>query len=153
MSALELKIPPALQLVVAGGLMWLISLITPDFELSQVARVLLYRLLTVFGGVLVVLGWWDFRKARTTVDPTKPGKASALVVSGVYRFTRNPMYLGFLFMLAGWAVYLTNAVSLLVIPGFIAYISRFQIEPEERALEEKFGSDYSEYSRRVRRWI
>ncbi len=153
MSVLELKIPPALQLVIAAGVMWLISLITPDIALSEDARVLLYRLLTVFGGVMVLLGWWDFRKARTTVDPTKPGKASALVVSGIYRLTRNPMYLGFLFMLAGWAVYLTSAVSLLVIPGFIAFMNRFQIEPEERALEENFGIDYVEYRQRVRRWI
>ena len=87
------------------------------------------------------------------MNPTKPEASSAVVSDGIYRFSRNPMYLSLLTGLAGWALFLENAAALLVLPMFVAYMNRFQIKPEERALLEKFGSSYAEYMRSVRRWL
>ena len=83
----------------------------------------------------------------------RPGSASALVVSGIYKFTGNPTYLGFLVILLGWAAFLSNALALALIPGFVIYMNRFQIGPEERALACLFANKYSSYTARVRRWI
>ena len=104
-------------------------------------------------GALVSLGGvMQFRRARTTVNPLTPEASSTLVISGVYRWTRNPMYLGFLIALCGWAVYLWNATSVLVLPLFIVYMNRSQIAPEERALRARFGQQFED-CRSVRRWL
>lgn len=94
-----------------------------------------------------------FRRARTTVNPTRPGSSTVLVVSGVYRFTRNPMYLGFLLMLLGAAAQLENAAAFIVWPAFVLYLNRFQIRPEEEALRALFGEAFIRYQSRVRRWL
>ena len=72
---------------------------------------------------------------------------------GIYSITRNPMYLGLLTMLSGWAVFLSNALAFLFLPAYVLYINRFQIETEERTLTALFGQDYVAYQGRVRRWI
>ncbi|WP_422879670.1 methyltransferase family protein [Noviherbaspirillum cavernae] len=95
----------------------------------------------------------SFRRASTTVNPVSPGAATSLVSAGIYAFTRNPMYLGFLLGLSGWAVYLSNAAAFLALPFFVLYLNRFQIAPEERALQTLFGGEFSAYRGRVRRWI
>ncbi|MNJ74873.1 hypothetical protein D3C77_718740 [compost metagenome] len=87
------------------------------------------------------------------VNPLKPASASALVTSGIYRVTRNPMYLGFALVLAAWTVFLASPFTLLGIAAFVLYIDRFQILPEERALHQLFGEAMDEYCARVRRWI
>jgi protein-S-isoprenylcysteine O-methyltransferase Ste14 len=153
MPRLQLKVPPAIQLVIAAGLMWGLAELTPDLGLDRDLRTWLYRGLTVLGGLVVVRGWWDFRRARTTVDPTRPHKASSLVVTGAYRFSRNPMYLGFLLLLIGWAAFLDNAYSLAALPLIVLSLTQLQIRPEEDALQSRFGSDWEDYARRVRRWI
>ena len=83
----------------------------------------------------------------------KPQAASSLVIVGVYKLTRNPMYLGLSLVLLGWAVFLWSAWALLGPIVFIAYISRFQIAPEERVLATLFGAEYSAYKAKVRRWL
>jgi len=105
------------------------------------------------GIALGVVAFFQFRKAATTVHPMKPQESSALVVGGVYRYTRNPMYLGMLLVLAAWGVWLANVAAWLALPLFIAYIGRFQIAPEERALEAHFGAAFADYRRAVRRWL
>ena len=95
----------------------------------------------------------SFRRARTTVNPLKPESASALVISGIYRHTRNPMYLGFAIILLGWCVLLGSAWAVLGVAGFVLYIGRFQIRPEERALRELFGAEFDAFCSRVRRWV
>lgn len=94
-----------------------------------------------------------FLRSRTTVNPLKPDSASALVTGGIYRFTRNPMYLGLATLLLAWAIYLGNLAALAGVPLFILYMNRFQIAPEERALEARFGAEYRLYRARVRRWL
>lgn len=71
----------------------------------------------------------------------------------LYRLTRNPMYLGFLWILLGWGIFLSNALAFLILPGFVFYMNRFQIEPEERALTRLFGQAFVAYATQVRRWI
>ena len=76
-----------------------------------------------------------------------------MVTRGVYRWTRNPMYLGMLVVLAGWAVWLGSAAALLGLPLSVLLLNRLQIGPEERILRERFGQDYIDYQARVRRWL
>jgi protein-S-isoprenylcysteine O-methyltransferase Ste14 len=94
-----------------------------------------------------------FGRARTTINPVDIDAASTLVTDGIYRYTRNPMYLGLLALLAAWAVYLGVGWALLGPMIFVAFITRFQIMPEERVLQGKFGAAYADYRARVRRWV
>ncbi|WP_234026700.1 methyltransferase family protein [Melaminivora suipulveris] len=94
-----------------------------------------------------------FRRQRTTPSPLAPGRSRTVVQSGPYSFTRNPMYLGVALLLAALCLWLGSPLSLLAIAAFVAYITRFQIQPEERALRAKFGVPYEDYCRRVRRWL
>jgi protein-S-isoprenylcysteine O-methyltransferase Ste14 len=108
--------------------------------------------LAVVGALISIAGVISFKKARTTVNPMQPESASSLVVSGIYQRTRNPMYLGFLLLLIGWAFALSNALAFLLVPLFIFYMNRFQIEPEEAALATVFGAEFVTYQARVHRW-
>ncbi|MEM5364746.1 isoprenylcysteine carboxylmethyltransferase family protein [Paraburkholderia azotifigens] len=94
-----------------------------------------------------------FRQVRTTISPMDPGKASRLVTDGVFRISRNPMYLGLELLLIGWAVWLGSASPWLIPPLFAIVITIVQIIPEERALGQRFGDQYRSYRRRVARWI
>jgi protein-S-isoprenylcysteine O-methyltransferase Ste14 len=109
--------------------------------------------LAVFALAFSVSGVLAFRKARTTKNPMKPEAASSLVVTGVCKVTRNPMYVGLAFLLLAWAVFLWSAWALAGPLVFVSYISRFQIAPEERVLARLFGAEYSAYKSRVRRWL
>jgi protein-S-isoprenylcysteine O-methyltransferase Ste14 len=153
MHALELKIPPLLIVLAAAALMWVAAWSVPAFGFDIPYRRLCGGALAVTGAIAAMLGVVSFRQARTTVNPMNPGSASSLVVSGIYKRTRNPMYLGFLLVLAGWAVFLANALAFLVLPLFMLYMNRFQIQPEEAALTSRFGNDFVAYKSRVRRWL
>ena len=133
--------------------MWLIAWITPALTMPLPFGGLLAALLLTLGTAVAVAGGVAFRQARTTVDPTRPDQASTIVTHGIYGRTRNPMYLGFLLALLGWAAYLGNLPACLGLPLFVKYMNRFQIEPEERLLTAKFGDPYTAYLFRVRRWI
>ena len=94
-----------------------------------------------------------FKKFNTTINPFKPEESSYLIQSGIYNFTRNPMYLGLSSIQLGCAIYLGAWFGLIFIPLFILYITKFQIEVEEFFLEKKFGIKYIEYKKSVRRWV
>lgn len=151
MHRLDLKIPPAVTGAVTAMGMWLVSRTLPTLTFApfRVAAVGLGLAGVVMTG-LAMLSFWS---AHTTVNPMKPSSASFLVTSGIYRFTRNPMYLGLLFILIGWALYLAHVLAFLFLPAFILYMNRFQIKPEERALTARFGRQYLEYASRVHRWL
>lgn len=152
MDRLELKIPPPLLFLLLAGLMWLLARATPDMRGIE-AGVYPVAALTLSGSLLLLAGVAAFIRARTSVDPRKPDGASALVSSGIYRLSRNPMYLGDLLLLGAWAFYLGNALTLILLPVFVLYMNRFQIRPEERALGRHFGAAYHDYCQRVRRWL
>lgn len=149
MNWLEHRVPPPLVATLFGGLMWLISpqAATAGWHLGAAISVLLLGAAVCLAGVL------SFRLAQTTVNPLKPETASALVSSGIYRHTRNPMYLGFAIALVAWSLYLASPVALLGVAGFVLYMNRFQIVPEEQALASLFREEFAAYRRRVRRWL
>jgi protein-S-isoprenylcysteine O-methyltransferase Ste14 len=150
---LRAKIPPVPVALIAGAAMWLAARATPDWRLAIPAARVVEVSFAGAGALFAALGVVAFRRARTTVDPLHPAKATSLVTSGVYRVTRNPMYLGLLLLLAGYAVYLANPVTLLGLVAFVAYLDRFQIAPEEAALTAAFGDEFTAYCQRVRRWL
>lgn len=145
---LQNRIPPPLVAILFGLSMWAASRFLPRHELPLILAVA-----TALVGLTICLaGVWSFHRAHTTVNPLHPERASALVESGIYRYTRNPMYLGFLLILLAWALLLGSPVAILGVPGFILYMNRFQIVPEERALTALFGTAFRRYCARVRRW-
>lgn len=153
MRALELKIPPvAVFLVLAAG-MWLLSRVTPALDFGLPFAPVIAVLTAVPGLVIAIAGVREFRRRSTTVNPTKPGEASSMVSNGVYGLTRNPMYLGLAGCVLAWGLYLQNLAALACVVVFVAYMTQFQIKPEERALQNNFGDAYTRYIARVRRWI
>lgn len=153
MRVLELKIPPPVVALLVGVAMWFAAGESASLELPFRVRLVAFVVIALAGGAVALAGDLAFRRARTTINPFKPENSTALVTSGVYRFTRNPMYVGLTLVLLGWVVFLCSAWAL---PGpvvFVLYITRFQIMPEERVLSAKFGEAYAAYTARVRRWL
>jgi protein-S-isoprenylcysteine O-methyltransferase Ste14 len=153
MRFLETLVPPPVVAALAAALMWVIARAWPELRVDIPAARWIALALAAPGLLLDFAGVLAFLRARTTVNPMRPHKARELVTGGLYAWTRNPMYLGWIPILAGWAIYLEHPLTLLVVPLFVAYLTRFQIIPEERALAAAFGDAYREYSRRVRRWV
>jgi len=150
---LELKIPPLAVWLVFAGAMLGVAYAAPELSFTLPGSSPITLALVVLGVAVAFAGVIAFRGKRTTVNPLTPSSSSVIVSGGVYRFSRNPMYLGFLVALAGWAVYLSNAGSMLLLPAFVAYMTQYQIKPEERALLAKFGAEFAQYMSRVRRWL
>jgi protein-S-isoprenylcysteine O-methyltransferase Ste14 len=153
MQALELKIPPPVVALLVAVAMWGISLATPSVEVPALVRVVAAIAIASAGVGTAIAGVLAFRRAKTTVNPLKPETTSSLVTSGVYRFTRNPMYVGLALVLLSWAVFVSSALALLGPLVFVLYINRFQVVPEERVLSSMFGAAYSAYQAKVRRWL
>ena len=140
-------------MLLAASLMWALHRWLPLGHLIAAPWNQLGVLPAATGVAISVAAFMRFRQARTTVNPREPKKASCLVADGVFRVSRNPMYLGLLLLLIGWAVWLGTASPWLVPPLFVIVISAAQIVPEEQALEELFGEEYRAYRQRVARWI
>ena len=153
MSSLELKIPPLLLVSAVAAAMALLARWLPALGFTLPAKPLMVAALAAAGAAIAVLGVRAFVRARTTVDPRVPHESSRLVRGGVYRASRNPMYLGMALLLAAWGLQLANLAALLGLPLFVLYMNRFQIGPEERGLRRKFGSDFDQYRAAVRRWL
>jgi protein-S-isoprenylcysteine O-methyltransferase Ste14 len=153
MTTLELKIPPPAVALAIGFLMWLTSVLFGYIPIPLDYRLGAALALLVIGQGISISGIVAFRQAKTTLNPLKPGNSTALVTRGIYRFTRNPMYLGLLLTLMGWAAFLASPPALVFLFLYVVYINRFQIEPEERMLASLFGGDYTAYKTRVRRWL
>lgn len=151
--SLDHKIPPPVVGALVAAAMWGVSAHGPQFPLASGPKLAAVVILVVAGVTFDVLGLLGFHRSRTTVNPFKPERASSLVVGGVYGISRNPMYLGMALLLLAWAVYLSALLPFAGIVAFILYITRFQIRPEELALEAIFGEGYSAYAARVRRWL
>lgn len=153
MRFLELRLPPVVVVLICGALMWGLAASLPAASVGIPAKWALALLLIVSGIAIGVRGVLVFRRHETTVHPSKPDAASAVVTTDIYRYTRNPMYLGLALVLLAWAVLLENLAAVAGVALFMAYLTMFQIRPEERALGEKFGAAYDDYRRTVRRWI
>ncbi len=153
MRSLELKIPPLPLTLAFGAAMFGMSRVAPAATFIVPGRTGIAIGLAIVAAGIALAGVAAFRVNKTTVNPLHPDAASAVVSTGAYRFSRNPMYLGLLLALLAWAIYLSNALAALFLPAFVAYMNRFQIKPEERALLAKFGPAFGRYMSTVRRWV
>ncbi len=149
---MKLKIPPPYWLLLTTGLMWLISRYTPQAEILHSLRWLALLPLMIAIG-LIAAGIVVFRQASTTVHPQHPEHTRIVVDNGIFRFSRNPMYLGMVLILAAWALWLAAPFAWLGVPLFVLVITRWQIMPKEEILLNKFGEPYRLYCQKVRRWF
>jgi protein-S-isoprenylcysteine O-methyltransferase Ste14 len=150
---LELRIPPLVLLVATAAVMKIVDALVPPWRFVLAGHGVIAAGCIAIAAWISVAGVREFRRASTTVNPLTPSVSSSLVTTGVYRRTRNPMYVGFAVGLLGWGIWLGNLAALLGVPLFVAYLTRFQISPEERALRASFGSEFEAYCARVRRWL
>lgn len=153
MPNLHLKVPPVIVLMTFGLSAWLGSRTLPEWSIDFPGRAWAAGITALGGAAVIMAGVVAFRLSRTTVNPRRPQDASALVTNGVYKLTRNPMYLGMLLLLGAWSAWLSNAATIPWIVLFAAYMNRFQIKPEEAILERLYARSFEVYKSRVRRWI
>lgn len=150
---MKLKIPPAIIFLFFGGFMYGLAYFLPVggfdfFGKRYIIKVLLF--------VAIVIAIWSiaqFLISKTTIDPVTPSKVSKLVTGGLYKYSRNPMYLALLLILLGWCLWLGNAFNLILAALFVKYMNVFQIIPEEEILIQIFGKEYRQYCTKVRRWF
>ncbi len=153
LTFLENRIPPPIVGLATAVLMWQLAGHIPALTGISALQWLLVAVLAGCGLTLDLLALIDFFKRKTTFNPLAPERASTLVTGGMYRFSRNPMYLGMLLNLLAWGCFLGHWAALLPPWLFVLFISHFQILPEERALQQLFGTDFTNYRRIVRRWL
>jgi protein-S-isoprenylcysteine O-methyltransferase Ste14 len=153
MRCLELKIPPPLVALLLALALYAALGPTAAAQAPGPVRWSLIGALVGLGAAFDLSAVWVFHRAKTTVNPLKPATASTLVSGGVYRITRNPMYVGMALLLSAWAVALASPWAVGGPLVFVLYLTRFQIRPEERVLLARFGPAYADYCRRVRRWL
>ena len=153
MSALDKRIPPPFVMVLAALSVKLISSIGITISFPYTVKISLVLGLLLIGLILDLTALKLFLKSKTTINPFKPDSSSHLVTSGIYRYTRNPMYLGLLLILLSVVVHYANLLGFIPVALFTIYITRYQIVPEERAMQALFGNDFNDYCSQVRRWI
>ncbi|OAN11477.1 isoprenylcysteine carboxyl methyltransferase [Photobacterium jeanii] len=147
-----LKLPPPLLMLITLAAMYGVGQHWPWWHFSFWGKQGVMLLLCALGAFFGLAGVVSFAKARTTINPHKPTNASTLVTSGIYQYSRNPMYLGLVFfLLAAW-LYMSVLSPIVMVILFVLYMNHFQIEPEEEMLNLKFGDDYKQYCQQVRRW-
>jgi protein-S-isoprenylcysteine O-methyltransferase Ste14 len=147
------QIPPLAVVAATGLAMWLVTRALPGLRFDLPGRSVVAGTLAAVGVVVCVAGVVEFRRAGTTVNPLRPDAVSSLVSGGIYRYTRNPMYLGFALVLLGWAALLAHPLALFGVPAYVVWADRTQIPREERSLAALFGDEFARYCARVRRWL
>lgn len=150
---MKTKIPPPIVAVLFAVIMWGLDRLVPMDMLSAPTTAMISPVLILVGLAIMGFALRRFRKVGTTVNPLAPSLASSLVISGIFRRSRNPMYLGMLVLLTAWAIWLGNAANVVTLYLFFSFMTRFQIKPEEEALTRLFGEEYEAYRKRVSRWI
>jgi protein-S-isoprenylcysteine O-methyltransferase Ste14 len=153
MKFLELVVPPPVLLLIVGALMWLLHRHLPVLHWHSGYEFTVSRLLLGVALIVFCMAVYQFWRHRTTVNPMRIDNSSSLITRGVYSLSRNPIYLADAILLLAWAIWLGNFANLLLVAVFMAYITRFQIRPEERMLEHKFGDSCRAYLDSVRRWL
>ena len=151
--SLALKIAPPAQLIISVILMFSLAYCFPKYRFYLVLSTPLITVVIALAGLIGLLALIDFRKHKTTYHPHTPEKTSTVVNSGIYAYSRNPMYLALVLILFALALYFKNVTCFGVIPLFIGYITQYQIKPEEAMLSKLFPDDYKAYSQKVRRWL
>ena len=147
------RIPPLIQYLLCASLVWAISRFLPSFTVNHVILKGAGGLLLLCGITLLSSAVLAFIKHKTSVNPVNLDQTQYLVTNGFYRYSRNPMYLGFLLLLIGQAALLTNLTALIAPLIFYTVMNTIQIKPEEKALTLKFGEAYRAYCQKTRRWL
>ncbi len=150
---MRLKLPPAVVFLIFAILMYLLSRFLPFGDFEFFGREYLILILMVMAALIAIISLFQFFTSKTTIDPRTPLKVTKLVTGGIYKFTRNPMYLAILLVLLAWGLWLGNAFNTLLAAGFVGYMNKFQIGPEEEALATIFGKEFQQYCSQVRRWF
>ena len=153
LSFLEHRIPPPIIGVITLLIIWFIARYSVGPAFNNNAVNMLAAILAITGLAIDIISLGAFKKAKTTFNPLSPEKASALVTGGLYKISRNPMYLGMLLILTGWTLYQSQFLGFIPLLGFVLYMNRFQIIPEEEAMIKNFGNSYRDYMTQTRRWI
>ena len=148
---IKTKFSPPLVALTFGFLIKYTKNIFPAIEIKN--EIVFGSFMIISGLIIILSAIILFKKYKTTITPLKPSKATKLIVSGVYKFSRNPMYLGLLLVLSGISTILNPIGGLFLIPLFILYLNFFQIIPEENAMINLFKDEFLEYKENVRRWI
>ena len=153
MQFLEAKIPPVALTIFLALTAWLLAFVLPQFNASIPYQYAFSGIAFICGLSISLIGVYAFNTHQTTVNPTTPDATTTVVTTGIYKYTRNPMYLGFALFLLSASLFTSNLAATVVLPIYFAYMTQFQIKPEELALQEKFGDAFTAYMSRVRRWI
>ena len=145
---LDTKIPPPIVTLIILAFIYLFK--TNEYKLNTE----LISIITLSIGLIFIFSAvFQFIRTKTTVNPTKPHKTTSLVITGTFKISRNPMYLGMSLIIISYSFYESSIISLILIPFFIFFINKFQIEPEEFEMRKKFGKEYDDYCKKVDRWI
>lgn len=147
------RIPPPIIMGLAIAVAWAGKTYLPALNIPLEPLKPIAYIGWAAGAIMLIWAGVLFKVNDTTVNPFTPDKTSAIVDTGPFKISRNPMYLGMFLILLGWAILWASYASLPILIGFIAYITAFQIKPEEAALTAQFGDDYKGYMARVRRWV
>lgn len=146
---LENKIPPPVLTLAAAGAMWFFAAEAPVPGWQKAVAMAVFLAAGAAGFPAIRA----FRQADTTIDPVRIDRASALVTTGIYRLTRNPMYVSLTLLLVALALWLGGVWVWAGPLGLAAWLDRYQIRPEERAMSAQFGAEYARYQGQVRRWL
>ena len=150
---MRIKIIPPLVMLIFGGLMYVLAKFLPVGDFDFFGRLELATFLGVLAILVMFLALFKFKRSKTTTDPINLTKTTQLVTTGIYRYTRNPMYLSMLLLLLAFGLKLGNAFNTLLAAGFVYYINHFQIKHEETSLTTMFGKKYTLYCKETRRWF
>ncbi|WP_129671574.1 isoprenylcysteine carboxylmethyltransferase family protein [Candidatus Chloroploca sp. Khr17] len=153
MRSLELKIPPVVVLAIFAVAAIILAKLTPIARVDFAGRYLASFLIALLGVSVALAGVFEFRCAKTSVNPLKPNSASTVVSTGIFRYSRNPMYVGMALALLSIITLTGSIVALAMVPAFCVYMTNYQIKPEERMLQQTFGETYLKYMLSVRRWL
>jgi protein-S-isoprenylcysteine O-methyltransferase Ste14 len=148
---LEKKIPPPIVLALFAALAYVSSLSGSHLVIQ--GQAILALLLLIAALVIIIIANIQFKRASTTISPMKPETTSTLVSNGIFKYSRNPMYLAMALALGSFCLYLGSWFGFLAVPAFIQYINRFQIIPEEESMQTLFGQAFTDYCKSVRRWV
>ncbi|MGF1687581.1 isoprenylcysteine carboxylmethyltransferase family protein [Photobacterium japonica] len=150
---MELRLPPPLILLLTLVGMYALTQYWPLFTFGFHGQWWVSGGLCLMGVILGLAGVRAFAVAQTTIDPRYPNKTSKLVTTGIYQYTRNPMYLALLCFLIAAFVYFSALSNVIMLLFFVLYMNHFQIAAEEAVLEAMFGERYTKYCQEVRRWF
>ena len=148
---MKTKIPPPIIALICIVINYLSTYLINPIKFKNIE--IIGGLILFLGVATAVLAIILFKKEKTTVNPMKPEETTTLITTGIFSITRNPMYLGLFFVTFSTVLFFGSWFGIIILMFFVWYITKFQIIPEEEAMEKLFGVKYDEYRQKVRRWI